>query len=419
MASSGYDLSALMGGTESADPAMLQMKPRMDLARALTTAGMDTSAAYPMQALARAAQGVAGGYLQHSATSDLAKAYAQQAGGMAEALRKVAPNAPIVAALDSGEPMTQAMALRQAGPALMKLPEEAESARRFAIQQGMKEREEAESARRFGIEQQMKKEELKAVPFGSTMVDRTGKVVFQNNTGDQLLDDKTLDQMAEQYRAGDTTVMQNLGRGAQGAQNIVALRKKIGEQLAGAGASGTDQAMRNAEFFGVKSGQRTLGTKQANIEMAATEFQQVLPVVAEASNAVSRTKYPDLNRIIQAYETKTGDPDVVKFGGGINTLINLYSRAISPTGSPTVSDKDHARELLSKAWSQGQFDAAVGMMQQEIGAALKSPEMVRDEMRRRFGLQPQVKKEPDAPAAPAAPKAPAGGIPAGWGVEVH
>lgn len=199
-----------------------------------------------------------------------------------------------------------------------------------------------------------------------------------------LLDDDTTKFMAQQYRAGDTSVLTNLGRGAQGAQNIIKVRREVKRQNEAEGLGGADQALRNAEFFGTKSGQRTLGTKQANIELAATEFKQVLPVVREASKAVSRTNYPDLNRIIQMGQEKTGNPAIVAFGGGINTLINLYARAISPSGVPTVSDKDHAREILTKSWSQGQFDAAVGMMEKEIDAALTSPEKVRDDMRKRF-----------------------------------
>lgn len=222
------------------------------------------------------------------------------------------------------------------------------------------------------------------VPFGSSLVDRSGKVIRDGSGDGGLLDEATLTVMAHQYEAGDTSVLTNLGRGAQGAQNVVRLRQKIAEINTAKGETGQEQALRNAEMMGVKAGQRTLGTKQANIELAATEFAQVLPVVQKASLAVSRTNFPDLNKVIQMAQEKTGDPNIVAFGGGINTLINLYSRAISPTGVATVSDKDHAREVLSKAWSQGQFDAAVGMMKQEIDAALQSPEKVRDDMRKRF-----------------------------------
>lgn len=222
-----------------------------------------------------------------------------------------------------------------------------------------------------------------------------------------LFDDDTIKAMAQQARAGDTSVFTNIGRGAQGPENLARLRKEITRQNNDKGISGEEQALRNAEMFGVKAGQRSIGTKGANIEMAATEFNQVIPVVQAASKAVSRTSYPDLNKVILAYNEKTGDPNVVRFGGGVNTLINLYARAISPTGTPTVSDKDHAREILNKAWSGGQFDAAVGMMQQEIEAALRSPEKVRDEMRKRFlsgqGAAPVGFPAPShTPAAPVA-----------------
>lgn len=226
---------------------------------------------------------------------------------------------------------------------------------------------------------------LKPIPGGPqdpSYIESSAKAKLAGGEG--LLDPDTLKAMAQQARAGDTSVMTNLGRGAQGAANVIALRAEIARQNAGAGEGGTEQAMRNAEFFGTKSGQRTLGNRQANIELAATEFTQVLPVVQKASEAVDRTRYPKLNQVIQSFEKGTGDPNIVAFGGGINTLINLYARAISPTGTPTVSDKDHAREILDKAWSQGQFNAAVGMMKQEVDAALQSPTKVRDEMRKRF-----------------------------------
>jgi hypothetical protein len=276
----------------------------------------------------------------------------------------------------------------------------AETTRQHGVTAGQQAATLAETIRQHDAEQA----KPMTLPFGSSLVSRTGQTV-KETSGNGLLDPETINAMAQQYRAGDTSVLTNLGRGAQGAENIVALRKRIAEINAAGGESGAEQANRNAEMFGVKAGQRTLGTKQANIEMAATEFQQVLPVVQKASQAVSRTNYPDLNRIIQAFETKTGDPNIVAFGGGVNTLVNLYARAISPGGVATVSDKDHAREILSKAWSQGQFDAAVGMMKQEIDAALTSPGKVREDMRKRFLTGVGAQSAAPGPATQAAPEA--------------
>lgn len=259
---------------------------------------------------------------------------------------------------------------------------------------GLEQEKLAELKRQHGIAE----EKPVVVSPGSQLVKpNTGHPIFSSDTG--LLDKPTIDAMAKQAMSGDTSVFTNLGRGAQGAENVIAVRKRIAELNSGSGESGAEQAQRNAEFFGIKAGQRTLGTRSANIELAATEFKQVLPVVQAASQAVSRSNYPDLNRIVQAFEEKTGDPNVVKFGGGVNTLVNLYARAISPSGNPTVSDKDHARLILNRAWSQGQFDAAVGMMSQEIDAALSSPDKVRDAMRQRFlgGQQGGAKPSTAAP----------------------
>lgn len=227
-------------------------------------------------------------------------------------------------------------------------------------------------------------ESFKIVPYGATAITNKGQVLYENQNSDATLDDKTLAAMAQQYRAGDTSVMHNLGRGIQGSQNIVKLRAEIARQNAEQGTTGEGQAIRNAEFFGTKSGQRSLGNRQAAIEVAATELKQVLPIVTAASDRVDRTNYPDLNKIIQAAQSKTGDPNIVAFGSGINTLINLYARAISPTGQPTVNDKEHAREILQIAWSKGQFGAATQMMQQEVDAALAAPALVQQHMRERF-----------------------------------
>lgn len=250
------------------------------------------------------------------------------------------------------------------------------------------------------------------IPFGAGVMRKSGEMIREPST-DALLDKDTLGAMADQYMAGDTSVLTNLGRGAQGAANVVALRQEVARRNSAAGQTGADQANRNAEFFGVKSGQRTLGNRQAQIELASTEFEKVLPIVSEASKSVNRTQYPSLNKVIQSWQEGTGDPKIVAFASGVNTLVNLYTRAISPTGVPTISDKDHAREILNRAWSQGQFDAAVGMMQKEISAAKASPTQVRDDMRGRFkagqpGQAPAEQPATQAPAAPSIPPPPPG-----------
>lgn len=91
-----------------------------------------------------------------------------------------------------------------------------------------------------------------------------------------------------------------------------------------------------------------------------------------------------------AAQQGSGDENVVRLASATNALINIYSRAISPNGNPTVSDKEHAREILEKAWSQGQYAAGVDQMRLEMEAAQKSPGQVRNQFRNSVtGKEPQ------------------------------
>ena len=211
--------------------------------------------------------------------------------------------------------------------------------------------------------------------------------------------------LAEQARAGDNTVYQNLGRGAQGAKNIIALRREVMKQTREAGQGGADIAAAQAGYQGEKAAARTTGTKAANVDLAVSEAQKTFPIVRELSAQLPRTQFPGVNRALQAAQTGTGDPRVIALGSALNTSVNAYARAISPSGTPTVSDKEHARELLNTASTPEQLDAVLKVMEKEMAAARQAPKEVKEAQRERISGRP-------AEAAPAA--APA--IPAGWKV---
>lgn len=200
----------------------------------------------------------------------------------------------------------------------------------------------------------------------------------QANSGpDGLLPDETVAMMAQQYRAGDTSVMQNLGRGAQGAQNIIKLRNEIARQTVASGQGGADLAAKNAEYFGTKAGQRTAGTRIANVEMASNEAQSLIPLARQASLDVQRSGFLPFGKAQVMFDDQTNDPALRKFAAANNALVNVYSRAISPSGTPTVSDKEHAREMLSTAMDQRSYNAVLDQMQAEISAARAAPKAVR------------------------------------------
>ncbi|KUY70797.1 hypothetical protein [Burkholderia sp. RF4-BP95] len=204
------------------------------------------------------------------------------------------------------------------------------------------------------------------------------------NGDDAKFSPEDLKFLAEQARAGDTSVYQNLGRGAQGAKNIIALRREVMRQEREAGGTGADIAAANAGFQGEKAAARTGATRAANIGMAVAEAQKTFPLVRQASAALPRTEFPGVNRALQAAQTGSGDPRVVALGTALNTSINAYARAISPTGVPTVSDKEHARELLSTASTPDQLNAVLSMMEKEMAAARQAPTEVQAQQKARI-----------------------------------
>lgn len=189
--------------------------------------------------------------------------------------------------------------------------------------------------------------------------------------------------MAEQYLAGDKSVFQNLGRGAQGAANVVALRQRVTQVAKEAGMSPDQIALVQNEFQGMGAAQRALGTRSANFGLAEKEAYAMADLVTEASSKVPRTQFMPINKAIIAYENKTGDPEARQFGAALNSFINAYARAVSPIGTPTVSDKDHARSMLSTADSHEALVAIMNQLKREMDAAGAAPGAVQKQMRER------------------------------------
>ncbi|WP_375413095.1 hypothetical protein [uncultured Bradyrhizobium sp.] len=216
-------------------------------------------------------------------------------------------------------------------------------------------------------------------------IDKDGNpVIVHKNEASQAeatLDEPTVKAMASQYLAGDKSVMQNLGRGAQGAANIVELRKEIYKQSDAAGQNAKDIVNTFNEQAGNLAGQRSIGTRAANISLAANEANNMIPIALKASEAVPRTQYMPLNQAIQAVQKGQSSPELARFVAATNSLVNAYVRAVSPSGVPTDSMREHAYSMLNSAQSHQAYTAVTSIMQDEMKAALQAPEQVRKELR--------------------------------------
>lgn len=218
--------------------------------------------------------------------------------------------------------------------------------------------------------------------------------------------------IAERILAGDNTAASGLAR-SKGAMAMV--QKEMTKLAKEQGMSGKDIAQRIAEFQGEKAGQRTLGTKTANIEIAASEAYKMADLALDASEKLGRTGIKSLNAAQQAVQGGTASPELRRFVAANTSFVNTYARAISPQGVPTVEDKKHAYEMLNTAFTKGDYAATIDQLKKEMEAALASPGEVKEQMRDRFMGKPRT--GPGAPKSTAptvGEKRTINGTPAHW-----
>lgn len=183
-------------------------------------------------------------------------------------------------------------------------------------------------------------------------------------SGAQISDDSA-DLIADEVLAGNRMALTGLARSPA---NISKVNDKIAEKAKAQGLTGADLAAAQASFASTMSGERAVGTRSANMEIAANEVKNMAPLALSASEKVDRTEYPTLNKIIQAAEKGTGDENVVRFGLAANSLVYTYAKFLNPNGIPTDADKAKAADILDTAWSKGQFSTAVDQIKKEIAS---------------------------------------------------
>ena len=125
----------------------------------------------------------------------------------------------------------------------------------------------------------------------------------------------------------------------------------------------------NEEQVRALAGARTAGVTQQNLEMAGQEARGMIAVARNAAKAANLSSLKAINQFTRWLGGQAQNPQYAALNTAINSLINSYARAINPRGVPTVSDKQHAREILDSAMAKGNLEAALTMMETEIATA--------------------------------------------------
>lgn len=201
-------------------------------------------------------------------------------------------------------------------------------------------------------------------------------------------DEGTLRAMADQYLAGDKSVLAGLGSGNIGAMNRFAMRQMIQRVMQERGMTGADVAAKLSEYQGLTAGIRAIGTRSANAELAVNEAMKMQRLVEQASDAVDRSDFRLIAKGENAWSAETGDTNIVKFTAALNSFVQVYVRAVAPTGVPTESVRQHAYEMLNTAMSKEQVKATLQQLDAEMQAALDSPAMAFETFTSRISGRP-------------------------------
>lgn len=204
----------------------------------------------------------------------------------------------------------------------------------------------------------------------------------------------TLDADAERYlQTGQ--LPPNLSKNLMGQAEARAIRDRATTMAKEQGINPADLPTKWQAFSADKAGQQLLSKRATSLTLAENEASSLIPRVREASARVKRTEYPTINALINASQKGSGGTEVIKLGIAVESLVPVYARVLKPVGDITVSDTQRAHELLDKAWSNGQINAALDQMQVELKSARTALDKTITESRQRKGAA-----APEASAAP-------------------
>jgi hypothetical protein len=136
-----------------------------------------------------------------------------------------------------------------------------------------------------------------------------------------------------------------------------------------------------AERSGKTAEATTVGRRAGGIAIAVDEAHQTIPNVLAAAEKSAGRGLATWNRIENKWNVEKGDADFAFYVQQMNSLINVYGRVISGGGKGTVSDLEHAREMLNPNMPLSAVKGSLRGFSTEVDIAEKAPGRVRSKMR--------------------------------------
>jgi len=123
-----------------------------------------------------------------------------------------------------------------------------------------------------------------------------------------------------------------------------------------------------AMFAGTLSAERGLGTQSGRVAGAIGALQATVPLARAASEQVNRSQYPDINKVENAVKQGTGDTNIVQFNAYNQAVVNDYAQIMKRGGASTDESSKRANDILSTAFSKGQYEVGLQTLDAEASA---------------------------------------------------
>jgi hypothetical protein len=223
----------------------------------------------------------------------------------------------------------------------------------------------------------------------------------QDKNDEASIDDKTAGLLAQRVLAGDTKALIGLGHGAQGAANILKIQRMAAEYAESKGMD-ADAILRNiARQAELVSGARTLGTKSTHFGVAEKAMEESLPLAQAASEALPRSDWMTVNKLIQMGQREHSNPLFKRFLIATDTAAKDYARTINPQGALRESDIEYARKILSTADGPEAYSAALDQLRLEAQVMHRAIQRQRAEAYKENGGGSHSAPSSTAPTTPA------------------
>ncbi len=172
----------------------------------------------------------------------------------------------------------------------------------------------------------------------------------------------TIRTLGEQVLAGNYKALTRLGE-----DNRVAVWDYIGKKEKDLGLPSGFILQSEAEQEARKTAEREYGRMDARRNTAGNTFLAGASTLIDLSEQMPRDHYYSVNEILNFSKKQMQDPQLSRLNAAVNTAVNEYANAITTSASgATVSDKQHARELLSSAQDHESLKGALQTMTQEV-----------------------------------------------------